>query len=298
MNVRCVRCAMIVLVFNLLWLPTELKADLPEPACSLPIELGYLQGRQSALYDWLGWISYDICEDMFLLTDQEVLGADPDLTIQAQREATAFEFTVTSCLLYQDWNNYDLDPDEVVDLLQVNASASVILGKIDGVVEFVALTTSFDDPNNEMPRTNALCVLDWRFVPPDEAAFYNCIKDPEGYADCLDTAHNERIFCRATAQNDFERDVNNLGIEKGVGTLIGCVVGALKSGGGISIAAIKAILIGCGVGFLIGIAASIWVAYSNYKHALQACENRYTRDVYACRIKYCEGEIEMFPIDP
>lgn len=297
MNVRCARCAMIVLVFNLLWLPTELKADLPEPACSLPIELGYLQGRQSALYDWLGWTGYDICEDMFLLTDQEVLGADPNLTIQAGRGTTNFEFTVISCTLFQDWANYDLNPNDALNLLEANASANVFLGRIGEGVEFVGLACSFDDPVNELPRTNALCVLDWRLVPPVEAAYYNCIKDPEGYADCLDNAQNERFFCRATAQNDFDRDVKNLGIEHGVGTLFGCVIGAIKSGGPISIAAIKAILIGCGIGFLAGLAASLWLAYNNYKHALKACENRYARDVNACRIKYCEG-VSMYPIDP
>lgn len=78
------------------------------------------------MYESLFAESYKACDDLVLLTDEEVIQADPDYEIGGTRGNEVFSFTVTSMTSLSDWSNYDLDSETLTKLDKTKAKASVI----------------------------------------------------------------------------------------------------------------------------------------------------------------------------
>ena len=258
-------------------------ADLPigEAGCSIPVDLSFVAANQRVAYEQLFLAPYDACEDLFLLIDEEVLAPDPDYVILGTRGDETFDLVVTAMVPFNDWEEYDLPPLTVSDLLAANATASVIRGVMDDYLQFMALTVSFDDPGGSLPRTHAIMLM--ATEPESLSADYNCPGNQEAFDECRDNAALDFHGCQVKADNDFSTCAWNDGaIGGGIGGFLGCVLGKIKLGGVGGPVAVKGILIGCGIGALVGAALAVWRCYNLWKNDMHDCYIDYDTDLQKC----------------
>lgn len=148
-------------------------------------------------------------------------------------------------------------------------------------MKYIALAVSFDDPNGELPRTNAIILLDGEAIALPQYA--DCGENQEAFNDCRDAAAINFRRCITQADNDFDTCLINNGVIGGlIGGFIGCVVGKLKFSPAGGPLAVKAILIGCAFGALVGAALAIWQCYNSWKNAKHDCEIDLDADLDIC----------------
>ena len=298
----CVRWLMILLTLNLAWVrpvpidPIPVPAPVPVVICD-GVALGDVLGvqlaaRQQAVYELLGWGNYDVCQDMFLLVDEDVYGGDPEHVFTGSRdEFTPFSFTVSDYVGFSDWESYGLSQSTIDDICAANAVGGVFIGTINSTVEVAALTISTDDPLGVLPRTHAILIVDGQQAPRAPGEPCDCqTQDPDGLRRCCEEASNNLNACLARAGNNYDNCLrNNVGLGACIGGLIGCVIGALEKGGVAGAAAIKAILILCGIGLVAGAIIALLQCYSTRCNDTANCQVDFQRDKSNCLIQYCDG---------
>ncbi len=101
----------------------------------------------------------------------------------------------------------------------------------------------------------------------------------EEYLACLDIAEAELDHCWAS---------NGL-LGPAVGAIVGCMVRAMAGGAGLGgVAAVKAVLIWCGVGGIVGAVVAIAQCYLRYDQDLENCMIRYTLGARRCVALHCD----------
>ena len=297
------RILMIGLVLNLSWGPITIKNAMAQemapatPICQVPIEWSEiapdwppyspsLATSQANAFNWLGWENYDICEDLFVLLDEEIVAADPSHSITGER---GLEFTITTMHWQNvDWESYDLDAEIIADLQATDSTGAVVHGYINHNVEFEGITVSFDDPLGELPRTHALLIMDG--VPDSSRVYALCEGDQQSYDECVGEAGDDLTTCKTVADNDFTTCCYKDGATgAGVGGFLGCVIGKLKRGGVGGAAGIKIILALCGLGALVGAAVEIYGCYLEFKNDKANCYVYFQNDLDDCRREHCRA---------
>jgi len=287
-----------VLVFNLSWLPGHLRAvaRTPDaanfsPDCFGPPEL---IAAQRGLWSRLGWSGYGWC-DGWATTDQDVMPFEPDPNdpnapgfgqlVTGTWGDHAFVLAVEFFRPLTDWASvFPDDPNLAATAAAMHASAGIGVGVINDAAEVVFLVTAGDDIWHDTGRFRGLLVLGWQpWSPWPSRLMYYCGNEgsQQEFQRCLDEAAIDRNACLQRARNDLWECLLDHGLAGGaIGTFLGCVAGGFKSGMGAG--AIKALLIACGLGALVGFAVAIAQCLLRYYFDKKGCELEYRSAVARC----------------
>lgn len=294
------RILMLVLMLNLCWLPTRLRAwarpSTAAPATADCLGPPLLVDMQAGLWERLGWSGYSWCE-AWATTDQDAGPVAPD-----PNEPNAPEFgqlltgvwadqpfvlSVEQFWPLTDWAAvFPDDPNLAATATAMNANAGFGVGVINESAEVVFLVVAGDDIWHGGGRFRGLLVLGWHPWSPwtsrllyyrgddqNQQEFQRCINEAEiNRRACLDLAFNELMRCL----------ISDALVAGAVGGAVGCLISGFKRGAGV--AGIKALLAWCGLGALVGFAVQILACILDYLADKDACKIRYRRDLARCRL--------------
>jgi len=255
--------------------------------CDVPPGLALLQQSQQRAYEQLFREPYDICQDLFLLIDEEVDHTDPNYVMYGRRGNEGFDFIVTGMTSVDDWPAYGLPAGTVANLAATSATASIVFGVINGNYSFVALVVSFDDPRSVLPRTHAMMLLGAESIV--STLDFDCGDRRDEYDRCVAEAGIDRDLCVDKAKDDFDTcAVNDSLIGAGLGGFLGCVLGRLAKGAATGPAGVQKVLIGCAAGAIVGAAIALWRCYNQWKNNNHDCYLDYAAGLLKCWL-ICEG---------
>ena len=249
---------------------------------------------QAGLWERLGWSGYSGCQ-AWATTDQDVLPAEPDPNdpnapdfaqlVTGTWGDHSFVLGVAQFRPLTDWAAlFPDDPNLAATAAAMNANAGLGVGVINESAEVVFLVLAGDDIWHDSGRFRGLLVLDWQpWSPWTSRLLYYCGDEPaqQQFQRCMKEAAINRNACLLRARNELAECALDQGLGGGaVGMFLGCVAGGLR--GGMGVAAIKELLVACGLGALVGFAVALVQCLIRYRADRENCDINYRRDVARC----------------